>query len=92
MVTGNKDMLKDDSGTTGGTVISEEIGLDLKDATLADLDAKSVKKSRENTVNVDGQGAKADIEKIGCPDYIAIESSDLDTETYRRDRSFQAKS
>lgn len=59
-----KDMLKDIAVLTGGTVISEEIGLDLKDATLADLGrAKSVKVQKENTVIVDGQGAKADIEK-----------------------------
>ena len=59
-----KDMLKDIATLTGGTVISEEVGLDLKDATLADLGrAKSVKVQKENTVIVDGQGSKADIEK-----------------------------
>ena len=59
-----KDMLKDIAVLTGGTVISEELGLDLKDATLASLGrAKSVKVQKENTVIVDGQGAKADIEK-----------------------------
>lgn len=59
-----KDMLKDIAVLTGGTVISEELGLDLKDATLASLGrAKSVKVQKENTVIVDGQGSKADIEK-----------------------------
>ena len=59
-----KDMLKDIAVLTGGTVISEELGLELKDATLASLGrAKSVKVQEENTVIVDGQGAKADIEK-----------------------------
>ena len=59
-----KDMLKDIAVLTGGTVISEELGLDLKDATLASLGrAKSVKVQKENTVIVDGQGAKSDIEK-----------------------------
>ena len=58
-----KDMLKDIAVLTGGTVISEELGLDLKDATLASLGrAKSVKVQKENTVIVDGQGSKADIE------------------------------
>ena len=59
-----KDMLKDIAVLTGCTVISEELGLDLKDATLASLGrAKSVKVQKENTVIVDGQGSKADIEK-----------------------------
>ena len=59
-----KDMLKDIAVLTGGTVISEELGLELKDATLASLGrAKSVKVQKVNTVIVDGQGAKADIEK-----------------------------
>ena len=59
-----KDMLKDIAVLTGGTVISEELGLELKDATLGSVGrAKSVKVQKENTVIVDGQGAKADIEK-----------------------------
>ena len=60
-----KDMLKDIAVLTGGTVISEELGLELKDATLASLGrAKSVKVQKENTVIVDGQGSKADIDNI----------------------------
>lgn len=58
-----KDMLKDIAVLTGGTVISEELGLELKDATLASLGrAKSIKVQKENTVIVDGQGSKADID------------------------------
>ncbi|MCC8060438.1 MAG: chaperonin GroEL [Clostridiales bacterium] len=57
-----KDMLKDIAILTGGTVISDELGLDLKEATLAQLGrAKSVKVQKENTVIVDGCGDKADI-------------------------------
>ena len=48
---------------TGGQVISEELGLELKDTTLDMLGrAKSVKVQKENTVIVDGEGAKEDIE------------------------------
>ena len=44
---------------TGGTVISEEVGLDLKDATMEQLGrAKSVKVQKENTIIVDGEGDK----------------------------------
>lgn len=78
-----KDMLKDIAVLTGGTVISEEIGLDLKDATLADLGrAKSVKVKKENTVIVDGQGAKADIEKrvAQIKSQLAETTSDFDKE------------
>ena len=57
-----KEMLKDIAVLTGATVISEELGLDLKDADLSDLGrAKSVKVQKENTVIVDGAGAKEDI-------------------------------
>ena len=58
-----KEMLKDIAILTGGQVISEELGLELKDTTLDMLGrAKSVKVQKENTVIVDGEGAKADIE------------------------------
>ena len=50
-----KEMLQDIAILTGGTVISEELGLDLKDATLDQLGrAKSVKVQKENTIIVDG--------------------------------------
>ena len=57
-----KEMLKDIAILTGGTVISEELGLDLKEATMAQLGrAKSVKVQKENTIIVDGCGDKAEI-------------------------------
>ncbi len=58
-----KDMLKDIAILTGGEVISEELGLDLRDAAIEQLGrAKSVKVEKENTVIVDGLGEKADID------------------------------
>ncbi|SDB10133.1 chaperonin GroEL [Pseudobutyrivibrio sp. YE44] len=58
-----KEMLQDIAILTGGQVISEEVGLELKDATLDQLGrAKSVKVNKENTVIVDGMGDKAAIE------------------------------
>ena len=54
-----KAMLEDIAILTGGQVISEEVGLELKDATLEMLGrAKSVKVQKENTVIVDGAGDK----------------------------------
>ena len=58
-----KEMLKDIAILTGGQVISEELGLELKDATFEQLGrAKSVKVQKENTVIVDGEGSKDEIE------------------------------
>ncbi|MCR5006224.1 MAG: chaperonin GroEL [Clostridiales bacterium] len=58
-----KAMLQDIAVLTGGTVISEELGLDLKDATIDMLGrAKSVKVQKENTVIVDGAGDKEEID------------------------------
>ena len=58
-----KEMLKDIAILTGGTVISEELGLDLKDTTMDQLGrAKSVKVQKENTIIVDGCGEKSEIE------------------------------
>ncbi len=57
-----KAMLQDIAILTGGTVISEELGLDLKEATLNMLGrAKSVKVQKENTVIVDGAGDQNEI-------------------------------
>ncbi len=57
-----KEMLKDIAVLTGGQVISDELGLDLKDTTMDQLGrAKSVKVQKENTIIVDGCGDKADI-------------------------------
>ncbi len=58
-----KEMLQDIAILTGGTVISEELGYDLKEATLDMLGkAKSVKIQKETTVIVDGEGTKKAIE------------------------------
>ena len=58
-----KAMLQDIAILTGGTVVSEEVGLELKDTTIEMLGrAKSVKVQKENTVIVDGCGDKNAIE------------------------------
>ena len=58
-----KEMLKDIAILTGGTVISEELGYDLKDATLDMLgSANTVKVNKENTVIVDGAGTVEEID------------------------------
>ncbi len=57
-----KEMLKDIAILTGGQVISEEVGLELKETTLAQLGrAKSVKVQKENTIIVDGEGDSNEI-------------------------------
>lgn len=57
-----KEMLQDIAALTGGSVISEELGLDLKEATMEQLGrAKSVKVQKENTIIVDGCGDKEEI-------------------------------
>ncbi len=58
-----KDMLEDIAVLTGGQVISSDLGLELKDVTMAQLGrAKSVKVQKENTIIVDGAGDKSAIE------------------------------
>jgi chaperonin GroEL len=58
-----KAMLEDIAILTGGQVITEELGLDIKEATLDQLGrAKSVKVQKENTIIVDGEGESAAIE------------------------------
>jgi chaperonin GroEL len=58
-----KEMLKDIAILTGTEVITEELGLDLKDTTIDQLGrAKSVKVQKENTIIVDGEGKKEEIE------------------------------
>lgn len=58
-----KAMLQDIAILTGGTVITDELGLDLKDATMDQLGrAKSVKVEKENTIIVDGEGEKSEID------------------------------
>jgi chaperonin GroEL len=76
-------MLQDIAILTGGQVISEELGLELKDATLDMLGrAKSVKVQKENTVIVEGAGNKEEIEaRIGqIKAQIAETKSEFDKE------------
>ena len=78
-----KAMLEDIATLTGGQVISEELGLELKDTTMAQLGrAKSVKVQKENTVIVDGMGDKAALEaRIGqIKAQIEETTSDFDKE------------
>ena len=78
-----KAMLEDIAILTGGQVISEELGLELKDTTMAQLGrAKSVKVQKENTVIVDGMGDKAALEaRIGqIKAQIEETTSDFDKE------------
>jgi len=78
-----KEMLKDIAILTGGQVISEELGLELKDTTIDMLGrAKSVKVQKENTVIVDGEGDKAEIQARIAQIKAQIEetTSDFDRE------------
>ena len=78
-----KAMLEDIAILTGGQVISEELGLELKDTTMAQLGrAKSVKVQKENTIIVDGMGDKAALEaRIGqIKAQIEETTSDFDKE------------
>ncbi|MCR5824072.1 MAG: chaperonin GroEL [Lachnospiraceae bacterium] len=78
-----KEMLKDIATLTGGQVISDELGLELKDATLDMLGrAKSVKVQKENTVIVDGEGDKEEIKARVAQIRSQIETttSDFDRE------------
>ena len=57
-----KEMLRDIATLTGGEVITEELGLDLKDTSIAQLGrARQVKVTKENTIIVDGAGDKSAI-------------------------------
>jgi chaperonin GroEL len=78
-----KAMLQDIAILTGGTVITEELGLELKDTTMDQLGrAKSVKVQKENTIIVDGAGdseeIKARIAQIKAQ--IAETTSEFDKE------------
>ena len=78
-----KEMLQDIAILTGGQVISEELGLDLKETTMDQLGrAKSVKVQKENTVIVDGCGDKNAINDRVAQIKKAIEetTSDFDRE------------
>lgn len=78
-----KAMLQDIAVLTGGTVISEEVGLSLEGATLEHLgNAKRVSINKENTTIIDGAGAQADIEARVAQIRKQVEetSSDYDRE------------
>ena len=78
-----KAMLEDIAILTGGTVISSEVGLELKEATIDMLGrAKSVKVNKENTVIVEGAGDKAAISgRVGqIKKQIEETTSDFDRE------------
>ena len=78
-----KEMLQDIAILTGGTVISEEVGLSLEGATLEDLgQAKRITVTKENTTIVDGAGDSGDIESRVKQIRTQIEetSSDYDRE------------
>src|SRR5471030_2093317 len=78
-----KAMLQDIAVLTGGTVISEEIGLELEKATLEDMgQAKRVTLSKENTTVIDGAGVEADIQArvLQIRQQVADTSSDYDRE------------
>lgn len=78
-----KEMLRDIAILTGGEVITEELGLELKDAQITQLGrARQIKVNKENTIIVDGAGDKAEIsarvEQIR--NEIANSTSDFDKE------------
>ena len=72
-----KDMLQDIAILTGGTVISSDLGFELKDTTMDQLGrAKSVKVTKENTTIVDGLGKKTAIK-----DRVALIKQQISTTT-----------
>ena len=78
-----KDMLRDIATLTGGEVISEEVGLELKDTTIGQLGrARQVKINKENTIIVDGMGDSDKIKARVAQIRSAIETttSDFDRE------------
>ncbi len=78
-----KEMLVDIATLTGGQVISEELGLELKDAQLSQLgSARQVKVDKENTIIVDGAGDSADIKaRVGqIRSQIETTTSEFDKE------------
>ena len=81
-------MLEDIAILTGGTVISEEVGMELKDATIDQLGrAKSVRVEKENTVIVDGEGEKDAIQAriAQIKGQIEETTSEFDKKNYRKD-------
>ncbi len=79
-----KAMLQDIAILTGGTVISEEVGLSLEKATLSDLgEAKKIQVTKENTTVIDGAGGASDIK--GRVDQIRKQIEDA-TSDYDREK------
>ena len=71
-----KEMLRDIATLTGAQVITDELGLDLKDATLADLGrCRQVKITKENTIIVEGAGDKAAIQDRVSQIRMALENT-----------------
>ena len=82
-----KEMLRDIATLTGGEVITEELGLELKDTTIDQLGrARQVKVQKENTIIVDGAGDSAEIKARVAQIRSQIESttSDFDRELQER--------
>jgi len=78
-----KAMLEDIAVLTGGQVVSDELGLDLKEATIDMLGrAKSVKIEKENTIIIDGEGAKDNITAriAQLKEQIEVTTSEFDKE------------
>ncbi len=78
-----KEMLRDIATLTGGEVITEELGLELKDTQITQLGrARQVKISKENTIIVDGAGDKAEIASrvAQIRTQISTTTSDFDRE------------
>ena len=74
-----KEMLQDIAVLTGGQVITEDLGLELKDTTLAQLgSARQVKVEKENTIIVDGAGEKSKLESRIAQIRTQIENTDSD--------------
>ena len=88
-------MLKDIAILTGGQVISEELGLELKDTTMDQLGrAKSVKVQKENTVIVDGCGDKDSIQARVARSKLRLRIQHLNSikKNFRRDlQNWQAE-
>ena len=78
-----KEMLRDIAILTGGEVITEELGLELKDTTMEQLgQARQVKAGKENTIIVDGAGDSEEIKaRVGqIKSQIEVTTSDFDRE------------
>ncbi|MBE6936605.1 MAG: chaperonin GroEL [Ruminococcaceae bacterium] len=78
-----KEMLKDIAILTGGEVITEELGLELRETTLAQLGrARQIQVSKENTIIVGGEGDPEEIRNrvVQIKNAIEVTTSDFDRE------------